>query len=81
MLLRTYNFNKGFEWPFGMELLSTIDWLLVNEGIEANVSDVKQGLLNWPAGKNSAQRKALLFDDRAISIALERLSMHSVFFA
>ncbi|MFK5985657.1 MAG: macro domain-containing protein [Pseudomonadota bacterium] len=71
----------GFESPFGMELLSTIDWLLVNEGIKANVSGVKKGLLNWPAGKNSAQRKAQLFDDRAISIALERLSMHSMFFA
>jgi len=63
----------GFESPYGVELLSTIDWLLVREGIAPNVKDLKKGLLNWDAGKASAERKTRLFDERAIKIALERL--------
>ena len=71
----------GFESPFGMELLSTVDWLLVREDVEANVAGIKQGLLKWPAGKHSAQRKARLFDERTIKIALERLSHHAALYS
>lgn len=63
----------GFESPFAMELLSTIDWLICRENIEPKVSDLEQGLLNWKADKSSGQRKAKLFDTRVINIALERL--------
>ena len=80
-LEQTSELIDGFESPFGMELLSTVDWLLVQEGIEPSVSDIKQGLSKWPAGKKSDQRKAQLFDERVITIALERLSQHSVFYS
>lgn len=63
----------GFESPFAMELLSTIDWLMAREHVEPKVSDLEQGLLNWKADKGSGQRKAKLFDARVIGIALERL--------
>ncbi|BDT68094.1 hypothetical protein os1_22760 [Comamonadaceae bacterium OS-1] len=61
----------GFESPFGMELLATVDWLLSQEGVPATVEGVRAGLQRWPAG--AAERKSRLFDDRAIGIALDRL--------
>jgi O-acetyl-ADP-ribose deacetylase (regulator of RNase III) len=63
----------GFESPFGMELLSTVDWLLSREGVAPTVSAVRKGLEHWPH-EWGAKRKAGLFDDRAIGIALQRLT-------
>jgi len=63
----------GFESPFGMELLSTVDWLLYKEGVDATVPALREGLRQWPAGERAARRKDRLFDDRALGIALDRL--------
>lgn len=63
----------GFESPYGMELLSTVDWLITKEGCQPTVDAVEAGITRWPAGERWAQRKARLFDRRAIGIALERL--------
>ncbi len=63
----------GFESPFGMELLATVDWLLTNERVPPTVSAVREGLLAWPV-TGAGQRKAKLFHDGAIGIALERLT-------
>lgn len=68
---RTAALIDGFESPFGMELLATVDWLVTKEAIPATVEGVAEGLHQWPAG--AADRKSKLFDDRAIRIALERL--------
>jgi O-acetyl-ADP-ribose deacetylase (regulator of RNase III) len=62
----------GFESPFGMELLSTVDWLLTKEQVEATVPAVRAGLQRWPL-PDAAQRKTKLFNDEAIGFALERL--------
>jgi O-acetyl-ADP-ribose deacetylase (regulator of RNase III) len=62
----------GFESPFGMELLSTVDWLLSREGVQPNVESVRHGLQRWPA-PGAAERKSRLFDDRVVAIALARL--------
>ena len=61
----------GFESPFGMELLATVDWLVTKERAPATVTGIREGLQRWPAG--AAERKSRLFDERAIGIALERL--------
>lgn len=63
----------GFESPFGMELLATVDWLLYREGVEPTVSAVREGLRHWRGGDDAAVRKDRLFDDRALTIALHRL--------
>jgi O-acetyl-ADP-ribose deacetylase (regulator of RNase III) len=63
----------GFESPFGLELLATVDWLL-QEGCPASVEGIKTGLREWPGGKTASDRKLRLFDDRSILIALERLA-------
>lgn len=64
----------GFESPYGMELLATVDWLLSQEGIAPTVPAVREGLHHWGGGPGAAARKGRLFDDRALSIALERLA-------
>jgi hypothetical protein len=68
----TTSLIDGFESPFGMELLATVDWLLNREGVQPTVQAVREGLQRWPAG--AAERKNRLFDDRAIRIALDRLT-------
>lgn len=64
----------GFESPFGMELLATVDWLLAREGVAPNVPALREGLRHWRGGQDAAARKDRLFDDRALGIALERLT-------
>jgi len=62
-----------FESPFGMELLATVDWLLCKESLQPTVQAVREGLQRWKPAE-AAKRKTRLFDDRAIRIALERLT-------
>nr|WKF57740.1 hypothetical protein HUO10_002233 [Paraburkholderia busanensis] len=64
----------GFESPFGMELLATVDWLLTRDAVEPSVSALRLGLRKWSAGAEAARRKDRLFDDRALGIALDRLT-------
>lgn len=64
----------GFESPYGMELLATVDWLLMREKVSPTVPALRDGLRNWRGGTDVAARKDRLFDDRALGIALERLT-------
>ena len=64
---------EGFESPFGMELLSTVDWLIYKDGCQPTVESIKDGLVNWSAGKRWADRKLSLFKDEHIQYALEKL--------
>ena len=64
----------GFESPYGMELLATVDWLVTREGCQPSLESIKSGLANWPAGKKWAERKLSLFDDRSLQIAIDRVS-------
>lgn len=67
----------GFESPYGMELLATVDWLLQRESIEPALESVRQGLETWSGGESAAARKRKLFDDESLEIALVRLSTFS----
>lgn len=64
----------GFESPLGMELLATVDWLLVKENCSPTVDGVKNCLTKWPGGPEAGQRKIKIFNDRLIDLALDRLS-------
>lgn len=64
----------GFESPFGMELLATVDWLLTRENVAPTVPALREGLRHWRGGPDAAERKDRLFDDRALGIALARLT-------
>ncbi len=65
---------EGFESPFGMELLATVDWLIYKEGYQPNVKAIQQGLANWSAGERWAQRKLNLFKPEHIEYALDKLN-------
>lgn len=67
----------GFESPYGMELLATVDWLLSREHVAPTVPAVREGLRHWRGGPDAVARKERLFDDRALGIALERLTTHA----
>jgi O-acetyl-ADP-ribose deacetylase (regulator of RNase III) len=67
----------GFESPFGMELLATVDWLLAEEGVAPTIPALREGLRQWRGGQGAAERKDRLFDDRSLGIALERLAQHA----
>lgn len=73
-LEHTASLIDGFESPFGMELLATVDWLLQRAKCEPTVAGIRSGLSQWPIGDGAAARKLKLFDDRAINIALARLT-------
>lgn len=64
---------EGFESPYGMELLATVDWLIHRQGVEPTVPALHEGLAHWPAGARASKRKQRLFDDRVLGLALERL--------
>lgn len=64
----------GFESPLGMELLATVDWLIERERRPANIPGIRAGLREWPVGKEAAERKLRLFDDRLIELALDQLA-------
>jgi len=73
-LERTAEVIDGFESPLGMELLSTVDWLLNTEHCAPTVPDLRRGLAQWPGGRDSAKRKQELFTDRWLELALNRLT-------
>jgi O-acetyl-ADP-ribose deacetylase (regulator of RNase III) len=64
----------GFESPLGMELLATVDWLFDQERCSPDVPSVRAALDKWPGGKTAARRKQQLFDDKMLSLAIERLA-------
>lgn len=64
----------GFESPLGMELLATVDWIVSKMKFEPTLSSLKQGLKQWPGGPSAGRRKQKLFDDRLLTIALERIA-------
>jgi len=63
----------GFQSPLGMEALATVDWLITREGAEPNLTSIRAGLRNWPAGESAAERKQRLFDDELLTLSVERL--------
>jgi O-acetyl-ADP-ribose deacetylase (regulator of RNase III) len=73
-LEKTSELIDGFESPLGMELLSTVDWLVNEAGVEPNVGAVRERLASWPGGKTAGERKLRLFEDRIIEIALSSLA-------
>lgn len=64
----------GFESPLGLELLATVDWVVTNERAGATLPAVRAAIAAWPFDEAAARRKAKLFDDRLIELAIQRLS-------
>lgn len=73
-LEKTTELIDGFESPYGLELLSTVDWLIQNQNCEPTLTSIKEGLSKWPAGPKWVERKMSLFDDKSLQLAIDRLS-------
>lgn len=69
----TADLIDGFESPFGMELLATVDWLLTKPCMAPTVEAIRAGVAQWPH-PGGAARKVKLLNDRALGIALKRLT-------
>ncbi len=69
----TIRFIDGYQSPLGMELLATVDWLL-KHGCEPKLHAIKAALSEWPGGKKAAERKLRIFDDRLLSLAIEKVA-------
>ena len=63
----------GFESPFGLELLATVHWLTEHESISPNVAAIRSAMADWIGDRTAATRKLDLFDERLVSLALDRL--------
>ncbi len=60
---------EGFDSPFGLELLTTVHWAAAREGARTPAEALRV-LADW------SQRKREVFDERAVTIAWERLDDH-----
>lgn len=73
-LEKTAALIDGFESPFGMELLATVDWLLAQSQATPDPASLMESVRHWPGGQHSAQRKLKLFDRTNVELALNRLN-------
>ncbi|MCY0964542.1 type II toxin-antitoxin system antitoxin DNA ADP-ribosyl glycohydrolase DarG [Parathalassolituus penaei] len=64
---------EGFESPFGMELLSTVDWAISRMHADPTLEGIRTAISQWPAGPQWAARKQQLFGDQHLQMALDRL--------
>ncbi|UYQ92665.1 macro domain-containing protein [Chitinophaga horti] len=67
---KTKSFLQGFYSSFGLELLSTIDFIMVGQHVRT-VEEVRAHLEGW-----SNRKKTLFSNDRFIRIAVDNLSRH-----
>jgi O-acetyl-ADP-ribose deacetylase (regulator of RNase III) len=63
----------GFQTPFGLELLATVDWLHRRQGVPLEPAAMLAALPEWPGPAGSAERKARIFGAREIGIAVDHL--------
>jgi transposase len=74
VLDRAEEITEGFQSPLGLELLATLDRLIVREKCPPSREGLRAGLARWPAGPAAAQRKQKLFTDRLLDLGLSQLT-------
>jgi len=74
VLEKTENLIDGFQSPFGLELLATVDWLLRKEKIEPTSEAVKVGLEKWANNAEASRRKLKIFNTPVLELALKKLN-------
>jgi O-acetyl-ADP-ribose deacetylase (regulator of RNase III) len=67
---KTKSFLTGFYSPFGLELLSTIDFIIFEKNAKT-LEEIKRELENW-----SDRKKTLFTNQKFIQIAIKNLEMH-----
>lgn len=69
---KTKNFLSGFYSPFGLELLSTIDFIITEKNIETPEAITKE-LANW-----SNRKKTMFTNPNFIQIATKNIKQHNL---
>lgn len=69
-----FSLIEGFETPYGLELLSTVHWLYIHEGVK-QLNEMIEAIKAWNT------RKGALFQPNHIEIAFEHLKEKHVFAA
>lgn len=67
---KTKLFLKGFYSPFGLELLSTIDFIISEKNVKTP-EGIKKELENW-----SSRKKTLFTNPKFIQIAIQNVESH-----
>jgi O-acetyl-ADP-ribose deacetylase (regulator of RNase III) len=67
---KTKSFLTGFYSPFGLELLSTIDFIIIDRKVNT-VEDITYQLQHW-----SDRKKTLFSNDRFIQIGVNKIKSH-----
>lgn len=70
IISKTENFLSGYYSNFALELLSTIDYIMLKNDADS-LSEIRKHLENW-----NSRKKTLFDNDRYISIALNQLKSH-----
>lgn len=74
---RTEQIIDGFQTPFLMELLATVDWMMQDGGPDLTVEDMRERLSEWAKRSHAAERKLRLFGEAEIRMARGRLLQHA----
>lgn len=65
--------TDGFQSPYQMELLSTVDCLQQRARRSLSLDELMEAIAHWPGGEKAAQRKLALFPRTAVEVARQRL--------
>jgi hypothetical protein len=69
-LEKVSNFIEGFQSPYGLELLATVDYLIQEtESFDLNL--IKKGLNKW------SERKHIMFTDPHLQLAVNHLRKYT----
>lgn len=73
---RTEQIIDGFQTPFLMELLATVDWMMQDGAPDLTVERMRERLSEWAKRSHAAERKLRLFGEAEIRMARGRLLQH-----
>lgn len=70
-LNKLFGLMEGFESPFGLELFSSVDWIIHNDNIpDTSIDGLKEKISNW------SKRKEAIFSFEHLSFAVNRLNQY-----
>lgn len=74
---RTETIIDGFQTPFLMELLATVDWVVREAGVLLDAAQIREQFANWAGNASAAARKLKLFSEADVELARAHLARQS----